>query len=314
MKIIKDQIITDSASWLEWVDAMENALVASNKGEFVLPKRMHLDYGKNTFLLMPCISDKYWATKLVSTCPDNALSGHPSIYGTVLLNDSRTGEPLAIMNGALITAMRTAAVSAAGIRKLSPPDCHSLGIIGAGKQGVYQAIFACSVRDISDIWVFDINEENTSRFINELDLKCPEVQVHKASSSTEAVKNSELIITSTTSQNPVLENSKELFTAKTFVGIGSYKPDCREFPEQLFRQIDQIFVDTLDGKGESGDLLTPVTEGWISDPNIHQLGKVFSGEIIPTSNPTRMIKTVGSAIFDFFAAKLIYEKHLAMKR
>lgn len=313
MELIKDQIITDSSAKFEWVDAMENALIAINNDEYFVPKRMHLDYGKNTFLLMPCISDKYWTTKLVATCPDNALSGHPSIYGTVVLNDSGTGEPLAIMNGGLITAMRTAAVSACGIRKLSPADCHSLGVIGAGKQGIYQAVFACAVRNIKDIWVFDINEHNMSHFVRELNVKYPEIKIHKALSSSDVAHKSEIVITSTTSQSSVFDNSKELFTGKTFIGIGTYKPDFREFPEQLFRQLDQIFVDTMDAKTESGDIITPIKEGWISDDNIHQLGKVCSGTITPSLNRTRLFKTVGSAIFDLFAASLVYEKHLELK-
>jgi ornithine cyclodeaminase/alanine dehydrogenase-like protein (mu-crystallin family) len=313
MEIIKDQTIIESATLPEWVDAMGNALVNIDKDGFLLPKRMHIDSGKNTFLLMPCISDKYWTTKLVATCPDNALSGHPSIYGTVILNNSRTGEPLAIMDGGLITAMRTAAVSACGIRHLSSVDCHSLGVIGTGKQGLYQTIFACSVRQIWDIWVFDLNEQRMNQFLKELEVKLPEIKVHKALDSSEVALNSEIVITSSTSQSPVFRNSKELFTGKTFIGIGSYKPDSREFPEQLFRQLDHIFVDTLDAKFESGDIITPINEGWISDDKIYQLGKVCSGAIKPSSNRTRLFKTVGSAIFDLFAARLVYEKHLEMK-
>jgi ornithine cyclodeaminase/alanine dehydrogenase-like protein (mu-crystallin family) len=119
-----------------------------------------------------------------------------------------------------------------------------------------------------------------------------------------------VIITATNSQTPVFPDEKDLFTGKTFVGIGSYKPDCREFPEQLFRQIDDLFVDTPDGKHESGDLIDPVKNGWLNGNNIHPLGDLFSGKVVPASNPTRLFKTVGSAIFDLFAAKLIYENFL----
>jgi ornithine cyclodeaminase/alanine dehydrogenase-like protein (mu-crystallin family) len=313
MERIKDLTIMESATILEWIDAMESALINIDNDEFILPKRTHIDYGKNTFLLMPCISGKYWSTKLVATCPENTLLGHPSIYGTVILSDSGTGEPLAIMDGSLITAMRTAAISAVGIRSLSPPDSNSLGVIGAGKQGLYQAVFACSVREIRDIRVFDLNDQNANRFISELTAKCPEVSIHKASSSSEVALGSQIVITSTTSKNPVLGNSKELFTGKTFIGIGSYKPDSREYPEQFFMQLDQIFVDTPDAASESGDLITPLREGWISKDNIHNLGKLCSGEMNLGSNTTRLFKTVGSAIFDMFAARLIYEKHLEVK-
>ena len=310
MKFFDSKTISKIARFSEWIEAMELAMLASNTGDFVMPKRMHLDYGNNTFLLMPCITNEYWVTKLVSFCPGNKQLGDPSIYGTVVLNDTKTGKPLAIMDGSAITAMRTAAITSLGIRHLAPLDCHSLGIIGTGVQGIYQALFATSVREITEIWAFDKNKKNLDEFAYELNEKRPKIKIIQALDSPEVVINSEVIISATNSQNPVFPDIKELFTGKTFVGIGSYKPDCREFPEQLFRQIDQIFVDSLDGKKESGDLITPVQNRWISENKIYSIGSLLSGAILPAANPTRLFKTVGSAIFDLFAAKLIYEKHI----
>jgi ornithine cyclodeaminase len=310
MHFFDSKAIIDTATFPEWVAAMEMAMLRSVSGEYLMPKRMHLDYGSDTFLLMPCITDEYWSTKLVSFNPGNKGSGRPSIYGTVVLTNTKTGEPLAIMDGSIITAMRTAAVSAAGIRILSPPGCHTLGIIGTGVQGIFQAVFACSVREINVIRAYDQNIDNLKRFSNELKVKYPEVRVFQAADSSEVVNSSEVIISATNSQNPVFRNEKDLFTGKTFVGIGSYKPDFREFPEQLFRQVDQIFVDTMDGINESGDLITPVINNWITEDKIHMIGHLLSGNLIRSSNKTRLFKTVGSAIFDLFAAKLIYETHL----
>jgi ornithine cyclodeaminase/alanine dehydrogenase-like protein (mu-crystallin family) len=308
MKFFDSKTISDIAPHSEWVEAMEMALKLSTTRRYVMPRRMHLDYGEDTFLLMPCITDEYWATKLVSFCPENKAIGRPSIYGTVILNDTKTGEPLAIMDGGIITAMRTAAVAAAGIKHLSPTDSHALGIIGTGAQGIYQALFACSVRKIEDIWAFDRNQDNLRRFVDDFKFWYPDIRIHPAADSDQVAINSQVIITATNSQNPVFSDSKELFSGKTFVGIGSYKPDCREFPEQLFRQLDQIFVDSIDGKNESGDLITPVKSQWIDDGNIFPIGDLLSGSIVTSDNKTRFYKTVGSAIFDLFAAKLVYEK------
>jgi len=311
MNYFDSSTIENIAPFSEWVDMMEKALLQSiEPGGYVMPKRMHLDYGADTFLLMPCITDEYWVTKLVSFCPGNKASGQPSIYGTVVLNDTKTGEPLAIMDGSAITAMRTAAVSAVGIRHLSPPDSHSLGIIGAGTQGIWQALFACSVREINEIWVFDQNMENLMHFSEKVKSRYPNIKIAQAANSSEVALNSEIIISATNSQNPVFPDEKELFTGKTFIGIGSYKPDCREFPEQLFRQLDHLFVDTLDGKKESGDLIIPVKNNWITEKEIYPIGSLLTGEIIPTPNGTRLFKTVGFALLDLFAAKLVYEKHI----
>jgi ornithine cyclodeaminase/alanine dehydrogenase-like protein (mu-crystallin family) len=297
----------------DWVEAMESALLAGNSGDFLMPKRMHLDRGKDTFLLMPCISDEYWSTKLVSFCPGNSETGHPSIYGTLVLSNSKTGEPLAVMDGSKITAMRTAAVTAAGIKFLAPQGASSLGIVGAGKQGVFQTLFACSVRKISEIIVYDQKRENLKLFSLEIHKSYPSIKITFAKDSREVALNSEVIITATNSQDPVFQDDKNLFTGKTFIGIGSYKPDCREFPEQLFRQVDQIFIDTIDGKKESGDLIDPVKNNWVTDNKIYPIGDLIAGKIGLTSNPTKLFKTVGSAIFDLFAAKLIYESGLKIK-
>ena len=302
--------IEKAAPYDKWVGTMEDALLTSVSGGYLMPKRMHLDKGNDTFLLMPCVTDKYWATKLVSFCPGNRNSGLPSIYGTVILNSSVTGEPLAVMDGSKITAMRTAAVSSAGIKILSPEGCKSLGIIGAGVQGVSQAVFACSVRKIVEIRVFDKSMHNIRLFSDELHKRYPEIRIIEARDSGEVALNSEIIITATNSQSPVFPDEKQLFTDKTFVGIGSYKPDCREFPEQLFRQLDEIFVDAEDGKKESGDLITPVMSKWIKEDKIFHIGKVISTAMVPSENNTRLFKTVGSAIFDLYAAKLIYESYL----
>jgi ornithine cyclodeaminase len=195
-----------------------------------------------------------------------------------------------------------------GIKNLSPIESHALGIIGTGVQGIFQALFACSVREITQIWAFDQNKDNLEQFSKAINQKQPKIKIIRAADSTEVVLNSEVIISATNSQHPVFPDTKELFTGKTLIGIGSYKPDCREFPEQLFRQLDQLFVDTLDGKKESGDLIDPVLNNWISEDKIYPLAGILSGSVYPTANATRLFKTVGNAVFDLFAAKLVYEK------
>jgi ornithine cyclodeaminase len=308
MNFIDSDTIKRAASLSEWIEAMENALKFMINGKYVMPERMHIDRGNDTFLLMPCITDEYWATKLVSFCPGNKERELPSIYGTVILNDAKTGERLAIMDGGIITAMRTAAVSAAGIKHLSPAESHKLGIIGTGVQGIYQALFACSVRKINEVRIFDKDRTNLQNFADEIKKYYPEIRLYIENDSETVAMNSEVIITATNSKEPVFRNEKGLFTGRTFVGVGSYKPDCREFPEQLFRQTDQVFVDTPVGKKESGDLITPVRNNWITDENIFPLGSLINGDINLTENLTRLFKTVGSAIFDLFAAVLVYKR------
>ncbi len=307
MKIFDFASIEQTAGIDQWIGAMEVALKTCGSDSYLMPARMHLDLEQNTYLLMPCISRGYWSTKLVSFCPDNQLIDKPSIYGMVVLNNAETGEPLAIMDGRIITAMRTAAVSAAGLKVLAPSGIQTLGIVGTGFQGIYQAVFACRTRNIEQIWAYDRSIEAFKVFKATLAEKYPGIHVVKADDANQVAMQSEVIITATNTQQPVFDNRKDLFLNKTFIGVGSYKPDCREFPEELFKSADQLFIDTEDGLKESGDLIAPVKNGWIAPDNIYPISKLLNKQVPLSENNTRIYKTVGCAIFDLFAAKLIYE-------
>lgn len=308
MRLIDSDTISGSATADEWVKAMEEAMLKSITDEYLMPKRMHLDRGSDSFLLMPCITDEYWSTKLVSFCPGNSSVDLPSIYGTIILNSSKTGEPLAIIDGTKITALRTSAVSALGIKYLSPVNAKTLGIAGTGVQGISQAIFACSVKKIERVTIFDKSKISTVRFVKVFNSEFPDIPVTVAPDSESLCLESEIIITATNTKEPLFPEKEDLFKGKTFIGIGSYKPDCREYPGAFFNTIDQIFTDTIYGLKESGDLIYPLKEGLITEDKIYSLGSLIRGDISLTKKPTRFFKTVGSAIFDLYAAKLIFEK------
>ena len=116
MLIINESTLAQLTDWTSLIDEMINAMIAYEDGEFVMPDRVSMGFSNNTLLLMPAQSGKYFSTKMVSLFPDNPLKNEPVIKGVVVLNNGENGEPLAILNGAKLTAIRTAAVSAAGIR------------------------------------------------------------------------------------------------------------------------------------------------------------------------------------------------------
>ncbi len=308
MKIIDGIAVEKAASLAEWTEAMEQAILKSLTEEVIMPQRLHLDKGDDAFLIMPCIDDRYWSTKLVSFCPANRTKDLPSIFGTVLLNSSVTGEPLAMIDGTTLTAYRTAAVSALGIKYLTDDDIHTLGIIGTGTQGIRQAIFACSVRPIEKICICDRSATAMSRFENEIKQHFPHIAIIKTDNPADVCPEATVIITATNSKYPVFPEDPDLFSNKTFIGIGSYKPDYREYPDAFFRNTGRIFTDTLHGLRESGDLIHPLKENLVTRENIYSLGSLIKNEVSLSDDPTRFLKTVGSAIFDLYAARLIYEK------
>ena len=294
----------------EIVDSIEKALLIMSKKQFSMPERFHIPQGNNTLLLMPCFTDKYFGTKLVSVFPDNVQKEEPVIYGNMILNIGDTGEVVAIIDGAKLTAMRTGAVGGLGVRYLAPEKSRSLGIIGAGVQGMHQAVFACSEADISKIYVYDLKEENIKYLEQQVNIWHKNVNVQKVEYPLEAIEKSEIVITATTSLEPVIPDNKELLKNKTFIGIGSYKPDMREFPKSLFDLADIVFVDTMVAKKESGDIATPIQESWIKDDQIIEIADIVAKKVSVNkkAEKTQVFKSVGMGLFDLIVAQALFEK------
>lgn len=306
MIYLTEEDILRAASVDEVVAAIEESVLLYERGDFLMPDRMHIDSGRDTMLVMPCFIDDYFATKLVTLFPGNPELGVPVLNGIVCLNDIRTGLPIALFNGPVLTALRTAAATAVSIRHLAPPETKAIGIVGAGVQGFYQAWYASSVSNAAEIYIYDIHPENAAALAKKLDDVVPDVKLHQASTAEELLANSHVVITATTSRKPVLPENEELLKGKHFIGLGSYQPTVREFPRALYNLLETIQIDTKHALDESGDLIVPLQEGWITKGQIGTLGKHITN---PTPRPeTTFFKSVGMALFDVCAAKLIYEK------
>jgi len=302
--------ILKAVSVNDLLDAIEASMYIYENKEYHMPQRLHVDHEGNTLLLMPCFTKDCFGTKLVSLFPKNPERNIPVLNGIMVLNDAQTGLPLALLNGPALTALRTAAVGSVSIRHLTPENTQSLGIIGAGVQGFYQARVACTARSLKDIFIFDLYLEKTTALIEKLPKVIPDVKLHEASSVEDLLEKSQVVITATTSLEPVLPDKGELLTGKHFVGIGSYKPNMREFPEALFSLLKTVFIDTDHALEESGDLIVPLRNNWIKQEQVTTLGRFLienrSTEELRTQ--TTFFKSVGMALFDVCASKLIYEK------
>jgi thiomorpholine-carboxylate dehydrogenase len=122
--------------WDPLIAAMESALAAFSSGQVIQPVRnmLTIEEGKRYLGIMPAVMQEAMGVKLVSFYPGNAGTGLPTHFGIILLSRSDTGEPLAVMDGRLITEMRTAAVSAAVTKHLAAPESHVLALLGSGVQ------------------------------------------------------------------------------------------------------------------------------------------------------------------------------------
>ena len=312
MLVINESALAQMTDWNSLIDQMVKAMIAYEEGDFVQPERVSMGFSNNTLLLMPAQSGIYFSTKLISMFPDNPSRNEPVIKGIVVLNNGETGEPVAILNGAKLTAIRTAAAAAAGIRYTTPENVSTLGLIGAGVQGMHQILAACTVRPIEKVYILDKYADRTKTFISCLTSSLPEVQLIRVNTSEELMEHSEVIITATNSNRPVLADVTELLTNKHLIAIGSYKPHMRELPDSLFKLIDHCFVDVRFALEESGDIIHPIEMGLLKQKQVIPLGSLIEGKVTADTTKTTLFKLVGMALFDLYTAQWFYEKAIRL--
>ncbi|MCC5909794.1 MAG: ornithine cyclodeaminase family protein [Clostridiaceae bacterium] len=310
MLYLNEKDISKCISFDDVMDAIEEAYKIYGENKFHMPPRIHKDYKNKTLLYMPCFIDDVFGTKILTVFPENKKMDKPVIDGLMLLNDYTTGEPLAMIDGKYLTALRTGAVGGVGVRHTTPDSIKSAGLVGAGVQGFYQLLYACRARAIDKIKVFDVSKDKIPSFIKKLKIELPNVEISEAGSIEELLEASELVITTTTANEPVLPEKKELLEGKHFIGIGSYKPTMREYPEVIFSLLDELYVDTEHALEETGDLMYPLDKGIFTKDKI----KGFSQYLLCEKNKddivkkTTFFKSVGMGLFDIVVSRLIYDK------
>jgi len=288
------------------IDAVEAAIRAYEAQLAVVPKRMHLDNGANTLLCMPSWGESFFGTKLVAVVPGNRNKNLPVTNGAMLLNDGATGMPLALLNASKLTALRTGALGAIGIKLTTPPLENSIGLVGIGVQGLHQAIFACSVRPIKTIYYLKRTEEAALRLEDFVYRFYQNVKFEPCTNISDLLSKTNVLILATTSATPVLPNNETQLKGKHVIGIGSYKTSMQEMPDTVFQLAGELSIDSEFARQETGDIINPVQQGIISPENVYTIGKLLTDKRAIDINRTTVFKSAGMALFDLYVAQAMY--------
>jgi ornithine cyclodeaminase/alanine dehydrogenase-like protein (mu-crystallin family) len=278
----------------ELIPAMEKALIDFSAGKVTQPVRsvINVDVAAATgfFGMMPALTSEGLGIKIVTFYATNAERGFPTHMATIFLVDPETGMPLAIMDGRLITEMRTAVVSAAATKLLASPDAKVLAILGSGVQARSHAEALRLVRNFEEIRVWGPTREHAERFATEIGAK--------SMSAEEAVRGADVIATATSSKTPVLYGSW-LKSGCHVNAVGACRPDWRELDDEAMANV--VFVDSREAAlKESGDVI-------LSDAKIYaELGEALAAKVPPRANETTIFKSLGMAVEDIAAALLVY--------
>lgn len=292
------------------IEAVREGIGKHTSGVYQVPKRTHIENGNITQLMMPAGGVKYACMKRISVVPENARQGLPTIRGTLLLEDAGSGMPLAAMDAPMITALRTAAIGALGLDLISSNSLDTIGVIGLGVQGLWQTIFACSVRELKKVCCYSRTRSKFDHYKSQLLNKCPDLEIEWCESAEEVVESSNVIYTCTTSTVPVISDNEVLVKNKAFISVGSFRKDMQELPNVVYQQADLLILDTLTAKEEVGDVINALDQGLINEDQIISLGDALEGTKRIGTAQSPVFKSVGMAAFDLALAAAIYEKEI----
>lgn len=277
------------------IPAMEKALADFSAGKVTQPVRqvIPVDPPGGFYGIMPALTPEGLGQKIVTFYPPNAGKGIHTHMALIILNDRETGAPLAVMDGRLITEMRTAAVSAAATKLLARKDSKVLAILGSGVQARSHFEALSLVRNFQEVHVWSQTRANAESFAREIGAK--------STSAEEAVRGADVIVTATSSKTPVLKG-EWLKRGCHVNAVGACRPDWREIDDDAMSN-SIVFVDSREAAmKESGDVI-------LSGAKIYaELGKAFAGKIDIDANKTTIFKSLGMAVEDVASALLVYEK------
>ena len=289
------------------IDLMRTSLRELEAGNYTQPLRsIALLPGGEKFGFMPaCLGDCFGA-KVLSAFPQNAGTKYPSHIGYVLLFEGKHGSFLGMADAAVITEIRTGAVSGVATDLLARPDAHRLAIIGAGAQGRSHLAAMTVVRDIHSVTVYDQNTQTARRYCQEMEEKFG-IPVTAADSVREAVCDADIVCTVTPSREPYLE-SDWIAPGTHINAVGAFTPTTREVTSTLVAKA-RLYADQVEAmKKEAGEYLIPLSEGLITEEHI--VGSI--GDVINGTAPARgsddeitLFDALGLAVEDVMCGKYL---------
>jgi ornithine cyclodeaminase/alanine dehydrogenase-like protein (mu-crystallin family) len=295
------------------IEAVDRAMRALSSGGADVPLRtiMQLPGGQNLFGVMPgYLADPTGlGAKILTVYPDNTKRGLSSHVGLVVLFDAQIGYPLAVMDAAEITAIRTAAASAVATRALARRDASHLAILGTGEQAATHLESMSKVRTLRTVRVWGRSIEKTELFAAEQSSRLS-LKVEARKTAEEAVQGADIICTVTASREPVL-NGAWLAAGVHINLVGSSRLNSREADDDVVAK-SRFYVDSrTSARAEAGELRHAIDAGLVSESHVlAEIGDVLNGRAAGrTGNrDITVYKSLGVAAQDLAAARVIYDR------
>jgi ornithine cyclodeaminase len=274
----------------------------SNWHSFYKSPRHAIHYKHGVIELMPCSDDEYYSFKYVNGHPQNTRQGKSCVVAIGVLSDVKSGYPLLISEMTLLTAIRTAAVTALGAKVLAKKNSKQLAIIGCGAQSEFQAKAIQSVFSIQKVKIFDIDENAMLKFKNNLSKDF--IQIENCQSAVEAVSNADIIVTATADNiNATLFTEKNITSGTHIHAMGGDGPGKTELGVSLLKQ-GKLIVEFCEQSLVEGEIQQ------LNSSYIHaELWQIINGEKAGRENEHEItiFDSVGFALEDYSVLKLVHK-------
>jgi ornithine cyclodeaminase/alanine dehydrogenase-like protein (mu-crystallin family) len=293
------------------IAAVRDAFVQLSAGRAQVPVRTPIPLpsdGAALFMPVHLPEQGRLGVKVATVVPDNPSRGLPTIQALVAVFDATTGRTEAVMDGEVLTAVRTGAASGVATEALARADARVAAVIGAGAQGRRQLEAVCCVRRIREALVFDSDPAAAARFAEEMadSLGIPVRALHAVSE----IRAADVVCTATSSNTPVLADA-DLAPGTHINAIGAYRPDAREIPGETVARA-RLVVDSRETYlHEAGDLVMALEEGLLPAGTVPaELGEVVAGKEPGRRDGEQLtlFKSVGNAVQDLAAASVVLER------
>jgi ornithine cyclodeaminase/alanine dehydrogenase-like protein (mu-crystallin family) len=278
------------------IPAIRQALMDFSAGRVQQPVRTIVPVTSHGGWLgvMPAVYGTVMGAKLVTFYPGNAGRQMHTHMAMIQLFRSDTGEPLATMDGRLITEMRTAAVSAVAIDHLANPEAKVLGILGSGVQARSHVRALAGIRPFAEVRVWSRSPSHAQQFASEIGAR--------VTTAEQAVSGADVVLALTSSPTPVL-SGKWLSPDAMVCAIGAATPDRRELDDEAMR--GAVVVESREAAlKEAGDIV--LARAHVAA----EIGELLNGAQLDRGGRHVVFKSVGIAVEDIAAAKLVYDKFM----
>jgi ornithine cyclodeaminase len=316
VRILTKQDVFKLLSMPDALKYVEEAYKQLTLGQAIVPQRIAIaDPAPGLTLIMPGIIGgemNALATKIVSVYKQNPEKYNmPTVLAKIMVQDINTGDIVGIMDGSLITAMRTGAATGVSVKYLARKDSKTMGIYSAGVQARKQVVgtYWGLNKKLEKCKVYDLKKETALEFKKELENDLG-IEIEIVDSGDDLLKDTDILVAATTSTSPLFDGSK-VREGTHISSIGAHAADIRELDSIIISRAS-ILVGGLKEAclAEAGDYIIPIKEGVITADKIVSIGDIITGKVTGRKNDSdiTVFKSVGISAQDVAAAKLVYDR------